>query len=286
LCLWITFLSIGLQATPIVFSSGLNLPENITVAPAGFGSFGGSYFIPDPGTSLAGPNVIRVVPAGGGAPTVFATLDTSVPVQNGIFLPSSYGAFGGQYLIGTTFQGSATGAVLDAISSSGTVTLIGNEPNLAFGVPVIAPAGFGSVAGEVLLPDHGIVRSGGNSVNFLTTSGTVGTFVNTPGFTPFGAAFAPAGFGSVGGDLLISDQGSGNIDAVTANGTIIPFATLPLGFGQFGLRQIAFAPAGFGAYGGDLFVSISGSPFNTPGGGAFGSVVVVNPDGQLIATLY
>ena len=56
--------------------------------------------------------------------------------------------------------------------------------------------------------------------------------------------------------------------------------------GQTGLRQMAFAPAGFGIPGldlsGDLMVSVSGSD---TGGGTFGAVIAVNSLGQVVATL-
>jgi DNA-binding beta-propeller fold protein YncE len=45
---------------------------------------------------------------------------------------------------------------------------------------------------------------------------------------------------------------------------------------------MAIAPAGFGTYGGDLFVSVSGS---TQGGGDLGTIYVVDPaTGALVAT--
>jgi hypothetical protein len=206
-------------------------------------------------------------------------------VQGGIFLTSTYGALGGQYLVGTTFQGTATGGVLDAINSTGAITSVGVYTSLAFGSPVLAPTGFGSVAGEVLIPDHGTIGSGGQSVNLLSTNGSLTTFATTSGINPFGAVFAPAGFGSIGGELLVSDLNSGAIDVINSSGIASLFTTIPLGSGQFGLRQMAFAPAGFGMYGGDLFVSVSGSSSSNPGGGALGSVVVVNSSGSIIATL-
>jgi hypothetical protein len=82
--------------------------------------------------------------------------------------------------------------------------------------------------------------------------------------------------------LLISDAGTGHIFAVDANGDSSLFATIPLGPNQYGLRQMAFAPAGFGNYGGDLFVSITGS---VTGGGAYGAVAVLDASGQVVAIL-
>src|SRR6185437_13762118 len=67
-------LGVALAGSParaiIVFSTGMTLPESITQAPSGFGAVGGTYLVPD-----LGGNKIYSVPAGGGAPSVFA--DTS-----------------------------------------------------------------------------------------------------------------------------------------------------------------------------------------------------------------
>jgi hypothetical protein len=105
---------------------------------------------------------------------------------------------------------------------------------------------------------------------------------NTSTSFPFSLAFAPAGFGAVAGDLLITNGDSGALYALSPSGTLSLFTTIPLGAGQVGLRQLAFAPAGFGAYGGDLLVSVSGS---VSGGGIAGSVDVVNPSGNVVAYL-
>jgi hypothetical protein len=105
---------------------------------------------------------------------------------------------------------------------------------------------------------------------------------NTATSFPFSLAFAPAGFGTVSGDLLITNGDSGAIYTLSPSGTLSLFTTIPLGTGQVGLRQLAFAPADFGAYGGDLLVSVSGSQ---SGGGIAGSVDVLNPSGNVIAYL-
>jgi DNA-binding beta-propeller fold protein YncE len=152
---------------------------------------------------------------------------------------------------------------------------VASLPGGEFEAAVLAPAGFGSVGGQVL------VTEAGGPIVAIDQNGNTSTFATVPGNT-FGAAFAPGGFGSVGGDLLISDGGNGNIYAVDANGNSRLFASISLGLNQFGLRQIAFAPDGFGKYGGDLFVSISGS---VNGGGIFGAVVVLDASGQEIAVL-
>ncbi|HXE24049.1 MAG TPA: hypothetical protein VN637_04100 [Roseiarcus sp.] len=83
--------------------------------------------------------------------------------------------------------------------------------------------------------------------------------------------FAPESSGAHGGDLFVSDVGSGKLYVIDAAGDATLFADLPLpiGFAQPGLRQFAWAPAGFTLpdgqdLGGDLFVSIAAQN----GGGA------------------
>ena len=114
----------------------------------------------------------------------------------------------------------------------------------------------------------------------LGTGGTAGYLA------PFGLGFAPAGFGSIGGDLLVTDGASGTIYAVNSSGSVSVFANVAVptltGGAVAGLRQFAFAPAGFGNYGGDLFVSLSGSQY---GGGTSGSVDVLNSSDALVAVL-
>ena len=142
--------------------------------------------------------------------------------------------------------------------------------------PLLAPAGFGSVAGQVLVTDNdGTVRA-------IDQSGNPTTFATVPGALLFGAAIAPQRFGAFGGDLLVTDAASGNIFAIDAQRNVSPFATVSLGPNQPGLRQMTLAPNGFGTYGGDLVLSISGSG---AGGGTFGAVVVLDANGNVIAQL-
>jgi hypothetical protein len=101
-------------------------------------------------------------------------------------------------------------------------------------------------------------------------------------FAPSNELFAPSGFGTLGGDLLVTDLNSGNIWAVDPSGNVTLFATVPLVGGQLGLRQMAIAPASYGAYVGDLFVSAAAS---TTGGGLTGSVDVLTPSGAFVAVL-
>jgi hypothetical protein len=256
-----------------IFGSGMQLPEDISQVPTGFGSFGPGYFVNDPGLHGIGLGNIDYLPATGGSATVFVTIPggPSSPI-GGLFLPSNYGAFGGQYL---AVGYDASGAFAVAVAPNGSVTPVVSIPGGEFSAAVLAPAGFGSVAGQAL------VTLAGGPIMAIDQNGNTSTFATVAG-DPFGAAFAPNGFGLVGGDLLVSESGSGKIFAVDANGNSSVFATFLLGPNQYGLRQMAFAPAGFGSYGGDLFVSITGSVL---GGGIYGAVVVLDASGQEIAVL-
>ena len=263
------------SASLTIFGTGFSLPESISLAPTNFGTFGGDYFIPDPGINNTGLGNIDYLPPTGGTATIFVTIPGGLtdPV-GGLFLPNNFGTFANQYLaVGSNVNGS----LVVSVAANGTVTPVTSVPGNEFVTPVLAPTGFGSVGGQVL------VTSSDGTVKTIDQNGNLSTFASVAG-TPqlFGSAFAPQGFGSVGGDLLVTDAGSGKIFAVDANGNVSLFATVPLGPNQPGLRQIAFAPNGFGNYGGDLFLSISGS---SQGGGTFGSLVVLDGSGQEIAVL-
>jgi PEP-CTERM motif len=262
------------QAGLLVFGTGLSLPESISLVPAGFGSYGGNYFIPDPGINNVGLGNIDYLPPTGGTATIFVTIPGQiVRPLGGMFLPSNFGSFGGQFL---AVGGSANGSFAVAIASDGTVTPVTSTPTSQFVSPVLAPAGFGSVAGQVLVTNNdGTVRA-------IDQSGNLTTFATVPGALLFGAALAPQAFGAFGGDLLVSDGASGNIFAIDPQGNASLFANVPRGLNQPGLRQMTFAPNGFGTYGGDLVLSISGSG---AGGGTFGAVVVLDENGNEVAQL-
>ena len=62
------------QAGLVVFGTGFSLPESISLVPAGFGTFGGDYFIPDPGINALGLGNIDYLPPTGGTASVFVTI--------------------------------------------------------------------------------------------------------------------------------------------------------------------------------------------------------------------
>ncbi len=271
----------ALGDTVTVFSSGFTTPETITPVPAGFGTVGGDLIIPDQGA-----NALYVVPTTGGTPSLFAS---GVSGNGGIFLPSSFGSLGGDYLVTAPLSG--PGVI--AVNSSGGQTVVPISSSYGVtGDAVVAPAGFGSVAGDVLIAGEDGAGFDNGEVIALSPDGAVSPFASlgvggSAGYLlPFGMGFAPAGFGSVGGDLLVTDGASGTIYAVNSSGNASVFASVAVptlsGGAIDGLRQFAFAPAGFGTYGGDLFVSVSGSQY---GGGVSGSVDVLNSSGDLVAVL-
>src|ERR1019366_4774086 len=174
-------------ASLTIFGEGMQHPENITPVPLGFGTFGGGYFVGDPGLNDIGRANIDYLPATGAKATVFVTLPggPSSPL-GGLFLPNNYGAFGGQYLA-VGYDANNSFAV--AVAANGTVTPVASLPGGEFEAAVLAPAGFGSVGGQVL------VTEAGGPIVAIDQNGNTSTFATVPGNT-FGAAFAPGGFGS------------------------------------------------------------------------------------------
>ncbi len=254
-------------------TGGYLVPETITPIPIGFGSVGGNYFVPD-----ASADKLFVMPAAGGAPTAFTTIPGSL--TGGMFAPSGYGSLSGNFLIvgnGRAVSVNASGTVVPLTLSNDTLAA------------TVAPTGFGSYGGKILL---GNVESNGVSdILVLNPNGTtsvlasLGTQNSSGSPSTFSMGFAPSTFGQYAGDLIVTDSSSGKIYVITASGQVVVLATLPtptVTSQTTGLREFAFAPAGYGAYGGDLFVSVSGSQ---NGGGSVGSLDVVNSSGTEVADL-
>jgi hypothetical protein len=283
-CLSLLMVAFGSQAVPAmeIFSSGMLTPETIS---ASIGGYPGAYLIPDATRQSTDPTqgAIWAVPADGNNPTKFATNLNVLPI-GGLFLPNStyWGTAAGEYLTVGYVQnsdGSYTGAI-DTYSTSGAYSVlwssVGNLPKSV----ALAPAGWGSVGGQLVVTD------GGPSVYAIDPSGKKTQVENSTGVTArFGLAFAPAGWGTVGGNLLtnISENGSLEIFSVKPDGTDALWASTLLKTGQSGPRQMAFSPAGFiPGYGQLLFVSVSGSAF---GGGSLGDILVYDSDGNVVASL-
>ncbi len=258
-------------------STGLyKTPETISQAPSTFGSYGGDYFIPDDNLGLNGGPIWYFTPSGG-PPSVFSS-NLPYDALGGTFLPSSFGSFGGDYLVtGRSYNGKVDTGYAYAYNSSGVATELASVAGGSLDQPLIAPSSFGQYAGDIVVGDQI-----NNTVDAISSTGKVSTITKqTPG--AFGAAFAPTGFGSSGGDLFVDDVVNGAIYSVNSAGTTNLFATVPLDSQQTGLRQIAFSPANFiQGYGSLMFVSVSGS---ANGGGTGGDVYALDSSGKVVASL-
>jgi len=267
-----------------IFSEGMLTPETISQAPAGFGSFGGYYLVPDAarGLSDAGLHNVWTVPAAGGAPTLFSGGHADFQLS-GLFLPTTWGAYGGQYL---TVGRDATQTIgtLYAYDHSGARALFGEYAGTPFTQALMAPDAFTGWGGKLVAAES----ENGGGVYAIRSDGVLETLaLSVPVTQPFGLAFAPEGFGAAGGKLLVSDAIGGGIVALDTAGNATPFATVTLLQDQVGLRQLEFAPKDFlldalGISGDLLLVSVSGS---TNGGGTLGDVLAIDVTGAVVASL-
>jgi hypothetical protein len=262
-----------------VFATGMGTPETVARTASG------NFLVTDAGPDGSGP--IWSVPATGGTATQVALADYSL--RDGVFLPANFGSVGGQFLVvggEATVNGTGFAATMN---SSFTLTPYASQPKSLWTTPVVA-SGFGQHKREVLVTNQGSnTGAHDGSVDIFTPEGTVGRLADLPALdTPFGAALAPAGFGAVGGTLLVSDAGAGGIYSVNPTGRVSLFTTLPLGNGQGGLRQMAFAPSGWGRYSGNLFVSLQTRDIDivNRNGSIIGKITgSFNPRGLLFTTI-
>jgi hypothetical protein len=283
----VALLAAALSATSVlaavsVFATGVVTPETIARTAAG------DFLVTDAGVTEAGDvGPIWSVPAGGGTATQVAAAGYSL--RDGVFLPANFGSVGGRFLVvggDAVENGTAFASTMDA---SHTVTPYASQANSLWNTPVVV-SGFGQHKREVLVTNQGSgTGSRDGSVDIFTPSGTVGRLTNLPMVNvPFGAAQAPAGFGSVGGTLLVSDAGGDGIYSVNPTGRVNLFTTIPLGDGQDGLRQMAFAPSGWGQYSGNLFVSLNTGDIDivSRSGTVIGRISgTFNPRGLLFTTI-
>jgi hypothetical protein len=259
-----------------VFATGTNMPETITQTASG------SFFVTD--ADALGD--IWNVPATGG--TASSVAQAGFTLRGGLILPGSFGAVGGQFLVTGVGAPDTTG-LASTMDASFAVTPYTQEKKAIWTQPVLAPS-FGSFSGDVLVTNQGASKKAfTGSVDSITPSGAVGRLATLSSVnTPFGAALAPSGFGTVGGTLLVSDAAGSGIYSVDAAGNVSLFTTIPLGAGQSGLRQIAFAPTGWGRGTGNLFVSVNNADIDVVN--SSGSVIgrisgMFSPRGLLFTTL-
>jgi hypothetical protein len=248
----------------------MGVPEAIVQVPSGgpFNALTGDFLVPD-----ATLQKIWRVPQNGGAPATFS-FELGISAIGGLFLPSNWGDNTGKFL--TSGFGSGSSSIL-IFEPNGDFAFFLNQEGVTFADAVIAPSGFGTLGGNLLVADEG------GKVWVVTPGGVSTQLGPNLGFLAFGVTFAPAGFGTIGGKLLVSNGNGGNIVALDANGTVTPFITLTLEQGQTGLRQMAFSPAGFiPGVGTLLFVSVSGSQ---AGGGTLGDVLALDSTGTTVFSL-
>lgn len=284
-----------------IFSSGSYVvPETISLAPAGFGSFAGDYFIPDART-----NDIWVVQGNGGPPAAtFLQVPISTASNNsidgGLFLPSGWGGSNSVKFLVTAQTLLAFGSDGNQVSISTPFDAVSG----AFATPIIAPAGFASFGGDLFVSDQSNViwRATLPGRDLTQFKSTVFTNADGTAIAPFGLAFTPPDAGSFRNSLLVSDAGSiidangkrsSKIVALSANGTATLFATVPMKdgppgvAGQHGLRQMVVAPDDYfkvalGIPGELLLVSVAGS---RNGGGVLGDILALDLDGMIVASL-
>jgi hypothetical protein len=279
----VALLAAALSATSViaavsVFATGVITPETIAR------TAGGDFVVTDAGVTMDGDvGPIWSVPAGGGIATQVAVAGYSL--RDGVFLPANFGSVGGQFLV---VGGDGTLASASTMDAAHTVTPYASQANSLWNTPVVM-SGFGQHKGEVLVTNQGNGTEFTGSVDIFTPSGTVGRLTNLPMVNvPFGAAQAPTGFGPVGGTLLVSDAGGDGIYSVNPTGQVSLFTTIPLGTGQNGLRQMAFAPSGWGRYSGNLFVSLNTGDIDivSRSGAVIGRISgTFNPRGLLFTTI-
>jgi hypothetical protein len=265
-------------AAVVVFSQGMLTPETISQVPDGFGTYGGSYFVPD--AARSNPDVslhnIWIVPQGGGAPSVFSSGNPET-FLGGLFLPPQWGAAGdaGKFAVTTN---TGNGGAVFIYDSDGTRRLLAAVQDTGqLNQPQIAPADFGIFGGDLIAP-------GFRTIYAITPGGDALIVARDPLIEAgFGAAFAPANFGALGGNLFVSNifGGGGGLAMVNADGSVMQFATVPVACESCGGRQLTFGPPGFiPGFGTLLYVSISGS---ATGGGTLGDIFALDFDGTIVA---
>ncbi|HYF36299.1 MAG TPA: hypothetical protein VD994_13475 [Prosthecobacter sp.] len=246
-----------------VFGTNVGRPQTVTLTPTG------DFYVVDT------DNRILRLSGKGGAASVVATLDYSL--RDGAFLPVEFGLLSGRLLIVGGVATTNTPAFASTMDDTFSIALAPHaaQPSSLWSAAISA-TGFGRFAGGMLVLNQGSGRNlKDGSVDFFAYDGSLGRVANLPQVTvPYDFVLAPQGFGDVAGTLLVSDARSGGIYSVDANGQVRLFTTIPLGTGQSGLRQMAFAPQCFGSYRRHLFVSLSS-----------GEVVVVDRKGTRVAKI-
>ena len=231
----------GTSVSTLYRADGSKVPLTVDVpnAPTGLVSNTGTSFVVKDGTKSAA------------APFIFSTEDgeilgwnpTVLPTTAVVAVPNTDGAIykglaiastaGGDRLYATDFHNGRVDVFdgsFNNVTPSGSFT----DPYIPSGY---APFGIQNVDGNIVVTyaeqdadaDDDVAGLGHGFVDIFDTSGALLTRVASRGLlnSPWGIAMAPAGFGNVGGDLLIGNFGDGHINAFVPihNGS----SFLPLG---------------------------------------------------------
>ncbi len=272
-----------------VFSTGGYVtPETISLAPSGFGAYGGSYFIPDASTGN-----IWILPATGGPPAAFLTPPTGVSVIGGIFLPSGWGPDSGKFVVAAATSAEQTAALL-RFDSDGNRNPVAAGDGI-FSTPMISPANFGIWVATSSSP-MSTMASGGS----LPPDDSLKPFYLDRSFAtgPFGLEFAPSGWGAFGNRMLVSDSYTSNPDDLARKRAISSpsprtetraASSRPCRSRRSEERPEADAngperlfPDSLGIPGRLLLVSVSGSP---NGLGYLGELLALDATGTIVAHL-
>ena len=181
-------------------------------------------------------------------------------------------------------------ARVDVFGSTGAPTLTGNftDPNLPagyapFGIETIGTQVFVTYAKVDPVTHQDQAGAGNGFVDVFNLDGTLVKRQVTQGAlnSPWGLALAPAGFGSLSGNLLVGNFGDGTINAFEANGNLVgTLATLqgaPLV--NDGLWAIKFGNNGVGVNPNSLYITAG---INDETGGLLARIDAVPEPGTLV----
>lgn len=195
------------------------------------------------------------------------------------------GALAGDYLYAANF----TGGTVDVFDAAFAPASLGagafTDPGLPSGY---APFGIQALGGKVYVAyaipvagsAHATAGAGLGLVDVFNPDGTMIGRLVSPGGTldaPWGLAMAPAGFGPLGGSLLVGNFGDGRISAFNpatgaSRGQLSGASGVPLAFP--GLWGIVFGNGAGAGSAGQLYYAAGGAAENQ---GVFGTVAVGQP---------
>jgi len=212
----------GVPISPIATMPELVEETRCVLSPGAHGFPSGVIFCHSP------DNKIYEISLDGSSMTVFATLPApATPVSDGALIFDSVGRFGYGLVAATGRSGAATpsGGTVYTIDASGEVKAVGGYkgPGGADEV-MIAPSGFGALAGDVLLTiDAG---AAGGRVAAMDPSGHTRSLASFPGDGPNSIVQIPTdtnASGTPAPGIYVTDDLTGDIYYVSAS-QLAPFA--------------------------------------------------------------